>query len=111
MIFFVSTIFTIRNYYSNLVLYSKKTEALNICANKLNETKALDFDEVVSLNGTTTIGTAQFTYKIEVSDYIKEGNIKVDNAKVIESIVSFNNNKADEVRLKYIKVNDNEQEN
>lgn len=105
LLFFVSTIYTVRNYYSTMVLYSKKSEALNICLNKINETKALSFDELESSTGTVTVGDTVFTYKIEINEYIKNGDEIVENAKVVEAIVSFNSNKKEnEVKLKYIKV-------
>jgi len=109
ILFFIFTIFSIRNYYATLNLYAKKSEALNICINKLNESKVANFDELVTSQGTITKDSTTYTYIIEVNDYIKEGDIEVENAKVVESIVSFRNNGVvDEVSLKYIRVIDNE---
>lgn len=109
VIFFVSTIFTIRNYYSNLVLYSKKSEALNICMNKLNEHHATLFEDLASETGTTVVGTTTFSYNIEVSDYIKQGNVNVETAKIIECTVSFGEGEnTQSVSLRYIKVDENE---
>jgi len=105
ILFFVSTIFTIRNYYSTLNLYSKKSEALNICINNMNTAKSTSFLSLTNTEGTTKIGNTTYSHKIEISDYIKNGTEVVENAKVIESIVEFNNNgETNKVTLKYIKV-------
>ena len=109
VIFFVSTVFTIRNYYSTLVLYSKKSEALNICMNKLNEHHAILFEDLASETGTTVVGNTTFSYNIEVSDYIKQGNVNVETAKIIQCTVSFGEgDNTERVSLRYIWVNGNE---
>lgn len=104
-LFFVSTIYTMKNYYSTLSTYSKKSDALNICMNNINETAIKNFGEIVSSEGTTVTNNTSYNYKIIVSNYLKEGTTTVNNAKVIESVVSFmNGDTKDEVKLKYIKV-------
>ncbi|MBR6688527.1 MAG: prepilin peptidase [Clostridia bacterium] len=105
MLFFVSSIFALRNYYGTLSLTSKKSEALNICLNNINNEKSKDYASIANRNGTTKIGNTEYAYEIKVSDYIKNGTEVVSGAKVIESIVTFeSNDKIEEVSLKCIKV-------
>ena len=105
MLFFVSTIFGTRNYYSTLALTNKKSNAMNICLNNINNEKAKEFLSLANTTGTTKIGNTEYNYTIKISDYIKEGTIVVSGAKVIESIVTFQNgDKTEEISLKCIKV-------
>lgn len=105
MLFFVSTTFALRNYYGTLQNTSKKSEALNLCMNNLNEEKAKTFTDISNSNGTKKVGNTDYTYKIVVSDYIKNGTEVVTGAKVIESIVTYeSNDKTEEIALKCIKV-------
>ncbi len=105
MLFFVSTTFALRNYYGALQTTSKKSEALNICVNNLNEEKAKAFANLANSNGTKKVGNIDYTYQIVVSDYIKNGTEVVTNAKVIESIVTYElNEKTEKIALKCIKV-------
>lgn len=105
MLFFVSSIFALRNYYGTLSLTSKKSEALNICLNNINNEKAKDYTSIANSNGTTKIGNTEYAYEIKVSDYIKNGTEVVSGVKVIESIVTFEaNDKTEEITLKCIKV-------
>ena len=105
MLFFVSTTFALRNYYGTLQSTSKKSEALNLCMNNLNEEKAKAFTSLASSNGIKKVGNTDYTYEIVVSDYIKNGTDVVTTAKVIESIVTYElNDKTEQVALKCIKV-------
>lgn len=103
--FFISTIFTVRNYNKTLVEYSRKSDALNLCINNINEAKNTDFDSLISNNGTKNIDDIQYTYNIDVQNLMIDGE-SVDNKKVIESKVSFVlNGKEESISLKCIKVN------
>lgn len=104
-IFFISTIFTVRNYSSSLIEYTRKSEALNICLNNLNEAKATKFENLVTNNGTKEVSGITYTYDITVSNYVTEGT-NIDNSKkIIESKVKFMlNGKDEEVTLKCIRV-------
>ncbi len=105
MLFFVSTTFALRNYYGTLQATSKKSEALNICMNNLNTEKAKAFTSLASSNGTKKVGNIDYTYEIVVSNYIKNGTEVVTNARVIESIVTYElNDKTEKIELKCIKV-------
>ena len=105
MLFFVSSIFALRNYYGTLDLTSKKSEALNICLNNINTEKAKEFSSIANSNGVTKIGNTDYTYQIKISDCVKNGTEVISGAKVIESIVTFeSNDKIEEITLKCIKV-------
>ncbi len=105
MLFFVSTTFALRNYYGTLQSTSKKSEALNLCMNNLNEEKAKAYANITNSNGTKKVGNTEYTYKIVISNYIKNGTEVVTGAKVIESIVTYElNDKIEEITLKSIKV-------
>lgn len=106
LMFFISTIFVVRNYYSNLSLYSKKTEALNICLNKINETKQLSFADVKNSTETIVIDETNYVCNIETSNYVENGDQVNTNARVVVVEVSFEaNGKTEQVSLKILKVN------
>ena len=105
ILFFVSSIFALRNYYGVLSLTSKKSEALNICLNNMNVEKAKEISVLANNRGTTKLGNTDYVYEIKISDYIKNGTEVVNGAKVIESIVTFDaNDKTEKITLKCIKV-------
>ncbi len=105
MLFSVASIFALRNYYGELALTSKKSEALNICINNINTEKTKTLASLVNNTETKKIGNTEYTCEIKISDYIKNGTEVVAGAKVIQSIVSFDNNgKTERIELKCIKV-------
>lgn len=105
LMFFISTIFVVRNYYSNLSLYSKKTEALNICVNKINEAKQLSFSNVKAGNETIVRDGINYVCSTETSYYVKNGTEVNTNAMVVAVKVSFETNgKTENVSLKILKV-------
>ena len=107
-IFFVSTIYIRRNYTKTLSEYVIKTNALNLCVNKLNDAKSNSISSLSSNTGTTEIESKSYDYEIEVLPYIKNGNETVENAKVIISKVSFTLGEDEEsITLKTIKVENN----
>lgn len=105
MLFFVSSIFALKNYYGTLALTSKKSEALNMCLNNLNTEKAKAYSSIASSEGTKKVGNTEYDYEIIVSNYKKNGTEVVSGVKVIESVVTFETDgKTQEVTLKCIKV-------
>ena len=105
MLFFVSSIFALKNYYGTLALTSKKSEALNMCINNLNTEKAKAYSSIASSEGTKKVGNTEYDYEIIVSNYKKNGTEVVSGVKVIESVVTFETDgKTQEVTLKCIKV-------
>ena len=103
MLFFVSTTFALRNYYGTLQDTSKKSEALNLCMNNLNEEKAKAYANIANSNGIKKVGNTDYTYKIVVSNYIKNGTEVVTGAKVIESIVTYElNDKTEEITERFV---------
>ena len=105
MLFSVSSIFALKNYYGTLALTSKRSEALNMCINNLNTEKAKAYSSIISSEGTKELGNTEYNYKIIVSNYKKNGTEVVTGVKVIESVVTFETTgETQEVRLKGIKV-------
>lgn len=106
VLFFISTIYVTRNYSLTLIEYSRKSDALNLCVNKINEAKFTQFANLASSSGTEKVNNVDYTYSVNVADYVKNGTQVLDNAKVIDVSVSFNlNGKTNTVNLKSIKVN------
>lgn len=107
VIFFVSTIFAVRNFNTTLANYIRKSNALNICINNINDAKSKTIEDLTSTNGTVEFDKINYNYEIQVLPYIKDGNVQVDNAKIIISTVTYTiNNKENSVSLKAIKVED-----
>ena len=88
-VFFASTIFIKRNYIMVLNEYELKTNALNLCINKLNESKSLNIESLTSNTGTSEIDGTSYNWGIEVLPYVKNGNETVENAKIIISTVTY----------------------
>ena len=106
VLFFISTIYVTKNYSLTLIEYRVKSDALNLCLNKMNETKFTEFASLNSSSGTEKINNINYTYEVNVTDYVKNGTQVLDNAKVIDAKVSYNlNGKINTVNLKSIKVN------
>ena len=106
LMFFISSTFVVKNYYSNLSLYAKKTEALNLCVNKINEAKQTAYASLASKTENIIVDNVSYTAKTTVSNYIKNGSTTVSNTKVVTVEVSFESNgKTDTVNLKIIRVN------
>lgn len=103
-LFFVSTIFITRNYNLALVEYTRKSNALNICVNSINEAKYEEVEDLQDSTKSYEIDGVTYTGKIEVLPYLVD-NVESDKAKVIVSTVTYNNNGVmQEITLKYIKV-------
>ena len=110
-IFFTSTIFIRRNYNMILSEYVIKTNALNLCTNKLNDAKATSLEDLTSSNGSESILSKSYDYEIEVLPYIKNGDETVANAKIIISRVTYMLGSEEEnITLKAIKVENSENE-
>lgn len=110
-IFFASTIFIRRNYSTILSEYVIKSNALNLCSNKLNEAKADSINTLSSNSGSTEISSINYNYEIEVLPYIKNGDEALDNARVIISRVTYMLGSEEEsITLKAIKVENSENE-
>ena len=108
IIFFVSTIFVTRNYSTTLVEYNKKSNALNLCINNINNAKYESIETLKDSSGTTEIDNTTYKYQIEVMPYKKGEMTEVKNAKIIVSTVNYMfKNKEEEVSLKCVKVENN----
>lgn len=107
-IFFVSTVFVTKNYQSTLIEYTRKSNALNLCLNNINNEKYKSFEELASSSGETTIDNIKYNYSIIVTPYLVGEDAESSNAKVIVSKVNYMfNGKENEVSLKCIKVENN----
>lgn len=108
IMFFVSTIFVTRNYASTLVEYGRKTNALNICMNNLNQAKAKSIDELVNSNGSDEIDGITYEYSTQILPYKKDETGTLDNVKIIVSTVSYvTNGNENTLSLKAVKVENN----
>lgn len=108
IIFFVSTIFVTRNYNTTLVEYARKSNALNLCINNINEQKFKNITDLVSTSGSIEIDGITYNHSIEILPYQKvEGDV-INNAKVIISTVDYMlGGKQNTISLKSIKVENN----
>lgn len=107
-LFLASTIFVTRNYTTVLAEYTKKSNALNICVNNINNAKLKSIDTLASYQGTTDINGITYNYIVEVLPYNVAQDEVLDNAKVIISKVTYDvNGKQNEISLKSIKVDNN----
>ena len=108
VIFFVSTIFVTRNYSTTLIEYGRKSNALNLCMNNINNAKFETLSSLVSTNGTSTIDGIDYNYIVDVSQYTNEQGVQIDNAKLVVSTVTYMlDGKENSVSLKYVKVENN----
>lgn len=104
-IFFVSTIFTVRNYSKSLIEYTRKSDALNICLNNINEAKTTKFNDLVTNSGSKEVEGVTYSYDVTVTNFVTEKDTSDSSKKVVESKVSFMvNGKTEEVSLKCIRV-------
>lgn len=109
VMFFISTIFVTRNYNITLNTYIKKTEALNLCLNNINEAKATSFESLTVAQqpviSTDTINGVEYTLSMQISKYLKEGVTELENAKLINCTVTYMQDGVQEsVSLRCIKV-------
>ena len=108
VIFFVSTIFVTRNYSTTLIEYARKSNALNICMNKINEEKYKSLENIAASSGTTEVDGVTYSYNISVLPYKKAEDVTLDNAKIVVSTVTYQiNGNENSVSLKYVKVENN----
>jgi len=108
VMFFISTIFVTRNYSSTLIEYGRKSNALNLCINNINNAKFQSIDELTNSSGSTEIEDITYNYEIEILPYKKGENFEVSNAKVIVSTVRYMlDGKENSLSLKCVKVENN----
>ena len=108
VIFFISTIFVTRNYRGTLIEYGRKSNALNICMNNINEAKFKSMEELENVSGTEEIDGIAYNYTISILPYKADEATTVDNAKVIVSTVTYMINGVESsVSLRYAKVENN----
>ena len=108
LIFFASTIITTRNYSSALIETNRKSNALNLCLNNINNAKYESIKTLVSSSGDTKIDNVTYSYTIDVLPYIKGENTQIDNAKIIISTVNYMlNGRQESISLKCVKVENN----
>ncbi|MBQ8043315.1 MAG: prepilin peptidase [Clostridia bacterium] len=108
VMFFVSTIYVTRNYSTTLVEYNRKSNALNICMNNINNAKFQSIATLTDSTGITEIDEISYNYAIQVLPYKKGENVELSNARVIVSTVSYMlDGKENSVSLKCVKVENN----
>ncbi len=108
VIFFVSTIFATRNYSTTLIEYNRKSNALNLCINNINDAKFKNIENLVDSSGTTEIDNISYNYAVQVLPYQKGEGVELNNARVIISTVTYMlDGKENEVTLKCVKVENN----
>lgn len=104
VIFFVSTIYLTRNYTLTIAEYTRKSNALNLCLNKINEAKATSFDDLESIQGTAKIDNVDYMYNVDVSNFVKGEEVN-SYAKVVNTTVTYIvNGVENNVSLRCIKV-------
>ena len=103
--FFVSTVVMTRNYSATLVEYNRKSNALNLCLNNINNAKFKEIKALSNSTGTSNIDDVDYTYSIQVLPYKSNETVELSNAKVIISTVSYViNGNEESVSLRYVKV-------
>ena len=108
VLFFVSTIFMTRNYATTLIEYNRKSNALNLCMNNLNNAKFETIENLVGSSGTTEIEEIAYNYNVQVLPYKKGEQERVSNARLIISTVNYMlDGKENSVSLKCVKVENN----
>lgn len=108
IMFFVSTIFVTRNYMTTLVEYNRKSNALNICTNNLNNAKFQSIETLTDSTGSVEIDEVSYNYTIQVLPYKKGESTELLNAKIIVSTVNYMlDGKESSVSLKCVKVENN----
>ena len=108
IIFFVSTIFATRNYTTTLIEYSRKSNALNLCLNNINNAKFKSIENLGDVSGDTKIDEITYSYNVQVLPYKKGENEELSNARLIVSTVSYMlDGKESSVSLKCVKVENN----
>ena len=104
-IFFISTIFVTRNYTTTLIEYGRKSNALNLCMNNINNAKLQSIENLQAVSGTEEIDEISYTYNIQVLPYEKVEGVQLSNVRVIVSTVSYMiNGEENSVSLKCLKV-------
>jgi len=107
IIFFISTIYVTRNYSSTLIEYSRKSDALNICMNNLNEAKFKKLSSLSYSSGTTEVGGVSYDYELSMIPYEKVSGVALNNAKIVVSNVTYViNGEQKTISLRYVKVED-----
>ena len=107
VMFFISTLFVTRNYGTTLIEYSRKSNALNLCINNINDAKFKTIANLSSTSGTAEMDEIAYNYNVEVLPY-KKGEEQVQNARLIVSTVSYMlNGKENSVSLNCVKVENN----
>ena len=108
VMFFVSTIYMTRNYATTLIEYNRKSNALNLCINNLNNAKFKTIENLVDISGTTEIEEIAYNYNVQVLPYKKGESKEVSNARIIISTVNYMfDGKENSVSLKCVKVENN----
>lgn len=108
VLFFVSTIFVTRNYSTTLIEYNRKSNALNLCMNNINNAKFQSIENLADLSGTTEIDEITYNYNVQVLPYKKGESVELSNARLIVSTVSYMlDGKENSVSLKCVKVENN----
>lgn len=108
VLFFISTIFVTRNYSTTLIEYNRKSNALNLCINKLNEAKFQDVDTLEDSSSEIEVDDVTYSYTLQILPYKEGENMEIANAKIIVSTVTYTlDGKENTVSLKYVKVENN----
>ena len=105
---YISAIFVTKNYTGALIEYGRKSDALNICMNKINEAKFKEFETLADLSGTEEVGSMIYSYDIEILPYKDSANSIADNVKIVVSTVTYSSNgNENSVSLRCLKVENN----
>lgn len=108
IIFFISATVVTKNYASALIEYGRKSDALNICMNRINEAKFKDFSDLADLNGSEEVAGITYNYYIEILPYKDSENSIVDDIKIVLSTVTYSSNgNENSVSLRCVKVENN----
>jgi len=89
IIYFTSTIHISRNYRKDLEEYKRKSDALNLCMNRIETLKASNVDEIEAERNTVDLEGTHYVIETTISTYLKEGYIETSNAKEVTVTVRY----------------------
>ena len=79
VMFFVSTIFTTRNYATTLIEYNRKSNALNLCINNINSAKFETIENLSDISGAEHIDEVEYSYDVFILPYMSDEQTEVSD--------------------------------
>lgn len=88
-VFLVSSIISIRNYDSNMIATTAKSDAVNIAVKNMEIALATEYDELYSFSDTQELNSIEYSVTINVIKYSDEFLDKEDLIKTVEVNVDY----------------------